>query len=299
MTSAARPAVGVLILLAGAGASAESPADPVEREMTFIDGLADATDLYNEDQYDAALRLFQSLVQSYRDLDTDGYAVLGLADCLAALGRVEEARQTYESAVTPDPHRQEVVRSRLDELQLRGPITDAVLDQLRAGVQNSVNARFASAWRLARAIQKQAAQRLAEAAEAFRTAAEAPGEKPCSSQRLTNHAIYLDELVGDLKFLIDEIEGHLTIPRNIEPSGTPAEPVTQELRLQQTIQMPDAQRVQIEIEQQADAANIKVDGKTIQLTPAERQLIRRHQDRINAILLKAVDQARARRSEAR
>ncbi len=292
MTSAARPAAAMLIAVAGYGVYAQTAPDPVEREMEFVDKLADATDLYNASQYSDALVAFQSLVQSYPDLDTDGYATLGLGDCLAALGRVAEARRVYESAMTPDPRRQEAIRNRLEELLLKGPITDAALDQLRTATQDPATSRFTSAWRLARAIQKQAAERLAEAAEAFRTAAKAPGEKPCSSQQLTNQAIYLDELLDDLKFLIDEIEGHLNMPRRIGPGpdGENTEPRTQELRLEQVLKMPNGRQVRIEIQQhEGSDLSVQIDGNCVSLTAAEQQLLRRHQDRCSAIILKAAN----------
>ena len=267
--------------------SAQEAIDPVESRATFIDKSAEATDLYNGGKYAEALAMFQSLQQSYADQDADGYVALGLGDCLAALGRIDEARAAYQSAITPDAHRQELIRNRIEELDLKGPITESVLDRLRTSMNQPGAARFVSSWRLARALQKRSADLLAEAAAAFRTAAQGPGEKPCASDQLMNHAAYLDELVADVKFLVSEVESQF----NFKSIGGPdavdqSRPEARTRHAQETIEMPDGSRVEVEIDQQPHGPTVvKINGKESQLTMAQRQLLLRHLDRINQIIL--------------
>ena len=176
-----RATMGLLIALGGSFVHAQAPAtDPLERQMEFTDQSADATDLYNEGHYPEALAAFQSLVQLYADQDTDGYAALGLADTLAAMGRIDDARAAYAAVPAPDAQRQQAIRDRIEELELKAPINDQTLDRLRLAAQQPGDSGFTSAWRLGRALQKRSAELLAEAAQVFRTTGTASQIKFCA-----------------------------------------------------------------------------------------------------------------------
>ena len=105
-------------------------------------------------------------------------------------------------------------------------------------------------------------------------------------------AAYLDELVDDLKFLINQLEGQLNMPRNADLQKQQTEPVTTERHVHQTIRMPDGTLVMIQVDRSPDSekAEIKVDGKAIELTRTQLRLLQRHEDRINAIILEAARQ---------
>src|SRR5207249_3043580 len=109
--------------------------------------------------------------QSYLDLDTEGFATITMGDCLAAMGRIDEARAAYQSVPTADPKRRAALEARLAELELKAPLSESVLDRLRAAAQQPGGAQFEAAWRLARALQKRALDHLTEAAQSFRNAA--------------------------------------------------------------------------------------------------------------------------------
>src|SRR5262245_34733006 len=85
--------VASIILLATAIARAQTPStDPIERSIALVDQSTEAVDLYNQGKYADALAMFKALIQTYPEQDTDGLAVLGMGDSLAALGKIEEAK---------------------------------------------------------------------------------------------------------------------------------------------------------------------------------------------------------------
>lgn len=285
------PGVGLAMGVGGAALFGQTVTDPIERSIAFVEKSEEAQDLYNRQHYAEALPVFETLVKSLSDQDVDGFAALGLGDCLAALNRYDDARAAYLRFVPRTPAQQSAVNVRLEDLELKGTVSEATLERLRVAAQQTGPERSGALWRLGRALQKRAADLLAEGGQVFRAAADATGERPCTPEQLASQGAYLDELADDLRFLIAEVEGYLQLPTNLNSKGEPVDGklVTEEWQSSQVPRLADGRRVRIEVRSVAPGAalQIKLDGREIKLTPAQLRLLQRHQDRMYAIILEA------------
>lgn len=293
------------MLLAGVAvpAQAADSTDPAERSVVFIDKASQATELFNASKPQEALAVFQELLAHYPDLDEDGYVAMGAADCLAALGRDEEATAAYRSTAASHPDMAATVSQRLIELELSGEPTDATISHLRVAAQARDASRHTAQWRLGRALQTRARGLLTEAAAAFRAAAvddipDGPGSLERFSRMLTSHAALLDELAGNLSDLVrrsEEISGSARSPiakrshRSDEMASDGA--VTEKSRAEWSVRTKDARRVEFQskCDETGGEPRITANGKPVKLTKTQVLMIRRHEERINAILLDAAD----------
>lgn len=275
--------------------------DPVEREFDFVDRTSQATDLYNAGRLEEALTAFRSLVQCCSDLDTDAFVALSVGDCLARLERFDEARAAYQAAVSAHPEKAAVVEERLGEMDANAPVTPESIERLRVAANQPGAGSPNAQWRLARALQKQSMNLLTEAAGAFRQVSSASEETVSfRASALRAHVAYLEEVMQDLGRLIQWTEAVGQIDRG---SGLGAQPrlgncetITAERRhLKELLRDREGRRFEVEIVREtADATpRFTVDGTQLALTPEERQLIQRHQERIDALILEAAARQKA------
>ncbi|HUW81600.1 MAG TPA: tetratricopeptide repeat protein [Phycisphaerae bacterium] len=303
-----RAAISILtIVLAGDAGWARSPdvEDPVERSMTFIDKTMDATKLANDNRTKEALALFEKLAADYGDLDEDGYVAMAIGDCLAALKRYREARTAYQNAAEAHPQLADSVRQRVVELELAGEVGEALVEDLRVATADQDEATAGARWRLGRALQKRAKSTLIEAATAFRLAAsvEPTQVSLCRPHAMRRQAAMLEELAEDLGALIDQTEDEWGWVRQLIAGGPPrgsAKPARPDLVVQArhceyTVQTREDPPIKLEITQDKDDCTMRcaADGRPMVLTETQKLLIRRHEARISAILLEAVEQDKA------
>ena len=133
---------------------------------------------WHESMVEQALEIFQELVADYSDLDDDGYAAVGVADCLAVLARDDQARAAYERVAETHPELAAKAKEQLVELELVGQITESLVVELRLAADLGGDNRFLANWQLGRALEKYAKALLDEAATAFRTAASLDDGRP-------------------------------------------------------------------------------------------------------------------------
>jgi tetratricopeptide (TPR) repeat protein len=277
----------------------EAP-EPVDRSFYFIERSTEATELFNAKRVQEALAIFQELAANYADLDDEGYAALGVGDCLLGLGDVEAARAAYVQAKSTRPNLQAVVDERLIELELKGEVGEELIARLRAMVQSPDTDRHAVQWRLGRALQKRAVSLVQEAARAFRAAAEAqtPGCTPSARiSWLAGHAVILDELGQDLLKIVDQVERSLEL--HTRDSRGAAGEQTQEWVLEREkseylVRTRDGGRLEFQVRQEAGSCEfqVQVNGKPLELTAEESRSLQRYQDRINELLNKAASRAK-------
>ncbi len=289
--------LGILSMLVSHGiAWAQGPGleDPVERAMHFIDKTLEATELYNSNKVQEALAAFQGLAASHADLDEDGYVAIGLADCLAALERDDEARAAYEAAAGSHPDLATTVAQRLTELELAGQITDDLIERLRVDAHAQDSSRSVAAWQLGRALQKRARSLLNEAVSAFRTAADPASQVP-SAGAVLNHAAALEELTEDLASLIRQMDGKWPTARRLgmlpasRGKTKAAHTLTARNRCEWVTHVRGGRRTEFQIEQDAKTGQTRIttNGKTVKLSYTQRFLLQRHAEGISAILLEA------------
>jgi tetratricopeptide (TPR) repeat protein len=294
--------VGLLAVL-GASSVARAqqavPTDPVERSMYFIDKSAEATELLSQNKLQQALATFQDLAVRCPDLDEDGYVAMAIGDCLAGLGRDAEAQAAYNAAAASHPELAVAVNQRLIELELIGEVSDALIDRLRRAAAAPDKSRYAASWQLGRALQKRAKALLIEAAAAFRAVNEADAPFARTDPTL-RHAAALDELANDLGSLIDQLDSVWGSARRAMGVRLPdrgetgaGQIVMEKQRSDWVIRAKDGRRIefQMKLADRSDEAQCVANGKSVKLTATQRALIRRHEERINAILLQAVDEA--------
>ncbi len=300
-----RAAISILtIVLAGDAGWARSPdvEDPIERSMTFIDKIMQATKLANDNKTKEALALFEKLAADYGDLDEDGLVAMSIGDCLVALKQYREARTAYHNAAEAHPELARSVRQRVVELELAGEVSEVLVEDLRVATADQDEVTAGAYWRLGRALQKRAKATLIEAATAFRLAGSVePSQMSfCRPVPMRRQAAMLEELAEDLGALIDQSEERWGWLRQLIAGGSPrsratlAKPdlVVQARRCEYTVQAREDPPIKLEITQDKDDCTMRyaADGKPIVLTETQKLLIRRHEARINAILLEAVKQ---------
>ncbi|MBI4581653.1 MAG: tetratricopeptide repeat protein [Planctomycetes bacterium] len=298
-TAAGRLAVAVLaaawmspVLADEPGGNAGGP-DATTRMMAFVEKSTQATELFNERKAAEALPVFEELARDYADLDEDGYAIMGLADCLHALGRVDEARAQYEVIARAYPSLGADVRQRLREMALAGEPDDSLLNELRTEAATATEDVFTVQLQLGRALEKRAAALLREAVTAFRTAADTDRDLLHPARRAAHRqADMLAEIQEDVSSLIDRMEqawgaiktmGDLARCKDEQTDAS-----VEGYQAAWTAPGKDQQRVRLEVTWTGDKTiKATMNGSPVQLSPTQTLLIRRHQERISAILLEA------------
>lgn len=285
--------LGAVLLAGGAAWGIQDPSDTVERTMTFVDKSAEATELLSSGKTQEALAVFQDLQSRYGDLDQDGYVAMSIGDCLTTLGRLDEARQAYQAAGQSHFELANRVNQRLVELELAGEVTDDLLARLRFTVQMSTPVDFMANWRLGRALQKRAWAVLTEATAAFHAALDSGtpfGE--CAGQ--SDHVAELDELTQDLGHLIDTMESHwgkflsgnLQELRTGPKNGPAITSQKQECQWEVNVNGQPPVSLQITTDEKGHR-HFLAEGKPLSLNATQLLLLKRHEQRINEILLEA------------
>jgi tetratricopeptide (TPR) repeat protein len=284
---------GMLVLLATSAAFSQvDETDRIERSMHFVDQSLKATELYNAGEAEKALAVFQELLAGDADLDEDGYVAISVGDCLAVLGRIKEARDAYRSIVTQHPDLEAKVNERLIELDLKDRVSDGLIDALKQQVQGDDRNRLANNLQLARALENRSVALLKESIAAFRDAL-AFGS-PWLRHAMQNHIASLDELSDDLDLAIaqyekrlDEVSGRKNLKKGDAGEKSP-KIVIEKQQWRWNARVDKQPVVSFEIQMDKDGkTQILTDGQPVKLTSTQSLLLRRHEQRINQILLEA------------
>jgi len=267
--------------------------DTFDRSMDFVEKSVAATELYNQRRLPEALVAFEELLRDYGDLDEDGFVGMSLADCLLGLGRHQEARTMYKSIESAHPGLAELVQQRLWEASLAGEPDDAVLEELRTASAAEGEAAYVARVQLGRALQKRAVSLLSEAMNTFRAAvATEPTLAQPTRRLIAGQAEMLAEIQEDLSSLIQRLDRAWAAVNTLgEPCETTSD--TDERQIGQfhstwTV-VREAVPVHLEVSwDEASAIKAFADRQVVQLNRTQSLLIRRHQERINAILLEAM-----------
>jgi tetratricopeptide (TPR) repeat protein len=292
--------------MAVVGAKAVFAADATDRSMAFVEKSVEATNLYNQRKLPEALAMFQELTQKYPDLDEDGYVMMGLADCLHALGRNDEARAAYQSVAARHVDQKETALSRIRELEVAGvQITDALIKELQQAAAAAGDNQISAQLQLGRALQKRAAALLKEAVTAFRSAGEKSRDIGAAGQQtIAEQAAVLAEIHEDLASLVDRVDktwgGMRTlgeIARSTSPDGGGAN--IADYRAEWTTVAGGDKRssIQVSWSKGQTAPRIVVDGRIIPVNSTQARVLQRYQERMLAVLQETIqtDQAQAER----
>jgi len=295
-------AAGAWVALSGGlGVWAQSPpADRVDRLDWFLRQSARATELFNASRPDEALPILQQLSATCADLDDDGHVAITLADCLAALGRDAEARSAYEAVRAAHPELSARISEKVAELELAGPITDGLLNRLRETVRREPG-NAGARWRLARALQKRAKILLDEAARAFQ-AVMASDPTVASLPAIAGYAANVQELADDLGAMIRRMEDRwgwarrpLLRLRECERDSDVDRTVwLGRFRAEWRTRLAEGtyHRVEIRLDEDTGEIGLAVEGKAIKLAPGQEAQVRRHIERIHALLDEAIQEVR-------
>ncbi len=251
----------------------------------------EATDLLNAGKPAEALPIFQELTAQDADLDSDGFAMLSMGDCLTQLGRPEEARRVFLKTAAAHPERKAEIDQRLLDLELAGPITDDLILRLRAAAGVPDDSRYVGAWNLGRALQKKAKELLDDASNQITLAGLGNLRDPSPGA----FQAVLADIREQLASAIAELENRWrrgTIDEEGMDGGKSVRPTPSNVvscRWEWTIQSSEEKPIRMEIRQDAidEKTAISVDGKTVELPRTQAALIRMHQERISRILSEA------------
>lgn len=285
-------AVAVCVYAALPTSSVATEPDSPDRAMEFVEKSVQATELFNEHKFAEALTLFQDLMQTYGDLDEDGYVAMSLADCLNGLGRRDEAKAMYQTVVAAHENLAQVIQQRIREMALSGPPDDVFLEELRVAALTEVENAYAAKVQLARALQKRAVSLLAEAVEVFRAAAETdPNLAQPSRRMVSGQAEMLAEMQEDLTALINRMDRAWNVLNALkEPNDaheTGASGVGTYRAEWDAAQGGEPLKIETTWEECGDL-QVTVNGKPLVLNRTQSLVIRRHQERINALILEAM-----------
>lgn len=286
-------------LFGGLGVWAQSPpADPVDRLDWFLRQSARATELFNASRPEEALSILQQLSVTCADLDDDGHVAITLADCLAALGRDAEALSAYESARSAHPELSARIAEKVAELELAGPITDGLLNRFREVVRREPG-NAGARWRLARALQKRAKILLDEAARAFQAVA-ASDPTMASLPAIVGYAANAQEVADDLGAMIRCMEDRwgwarrplVRLPECDDGSNGDRTVRFGQFRAEWRTRLAEGAslRVEIRLEEDTGEIGVAVEGKALKLAPGQKALVRRHIERIHALLDEAIQE---------
>jgi tetratricopeptide (TPR) repeat protein len=275
-------------------AAGQPASDPVERSMRFVDQSLKATELFNADKADQALPIFQDLLKQDRDLDEDGHVALSIGDCLASLGRLDQARQAYQNAAKLHPDLKSRIDQRLLQLALKGEITEELIAKLRTAAKTKNETQYSVNVQLERALIKKAGTLLVEAGDALQAAIKAGGPFGEGS-RLLNRPAVLDEMIADLKNYTDFMDiGLGKSPARVFKELSEPEVIVLIQQCRWVTVRPGKPAMKFEMTtDKTGKLQTTANGKTLHLTPAQQSLVQRHQQRINAILLEAAEKPNA------
>lgn len=275
----------------------------IERKIYFVEQVSNAVMLMGREQYEEALSILQPLHQSYADLDDDGQVAIRMGDCLVHLGREDEAWQAYESVLAMNPVAAEQARRKLMELELKGGVTDALVDHLRQLVTRNDTVERRDRLNLGRALQKRARGLLTEAADMFEEAVSngaytdwPPDEVVQQQTRM------LRELSEDLSSLIEWHERWWSMSKVLKESGYGCGAFKQPLLAGPTVEnrsshwvmvTEDDRRLTVDAKagKDLDDVTIEINGRAVSLDDTQKLLIQRHWDRINTILFEATNRS--------
>jgi len=264
-----------------------------DRAMRFVERSVEATELFNQGRHAESLAVFDELLRYYSDLDEDGYVAMSYADCLSAMGRYEEARVMYESIPPSHPALAETVRGRLREMALAGDPDQMLIQELREAVRLAGQEGYSVKVQLGRALQKRAALLLDEASTAFRAAAETTPTLAQPTRRIVaGQAEMLAEIREDLSSLIDRVEkAWAAVKRLTETGNCGGESSDAEVRQYRAEWVTSSSPQQVKLETTGDDGTVIqaiINGKSVPLSRTQSLIIRRPQERINAILFEAI-----------
>jgi hypothetical protein len=274
--------------------AAQDAAQNVERSFHFIERLSDATELFNAGKPAEALVIYADLASKSPDLDEDGYAAIGVGDCLASLNQNEQARAAYASAVAAHPDLKANVTTRLAELDVAEATEEAIIRLGEAAKSGSAT----DLWRLGRGLQKRAETILAEASKSFKAAAASQSAELLPgylARSLTSHVAVLEEFTRDLSAVVEQTESSWSARHVVrlapKAPGAAIGPTftTERQKAEYLLQTPEGQRLEVQVrgESDYDAVQVTVNGKVVELSETEKQLVQRYQDRMNTILMEA------------
>ncbi len=297
----------LVVVCVGSGVWAAVPADPVERSMYFVEKSTQATELFNAGKAQEAFVIFQELRTCCADLDEDGYVALGLGDCLVELDRAEEARAAYEAAAAAHPELAPRIDSRLAEMDLAGDVSDALIARLRESARGRDESRYTASWRLGRALVVRARDLLTEATGAFETVRKSDAVTAVP-RVVSRHIAFLDEMTSELSTMTEGLAemarfgcGSPIAARRVMEPGREKAATVESLRCEKTISTPQGRRLEIRIRREAGDGDpqIQVNGKPVTLSESQRDLLRRHEERVNAILIEAANEAAKKAGEGK
>lgn len=281
----------VLAPLIGGTVQAQSSA--VEREMHFIDRSMTATELFNQGKPAEALPIFEELIRGYSEFDTDGFAAMSYADCLAQLDRAPEAMAAYEAARRAHPELSERIDRREIEVSLTGEVDESLVAHLRMLAFGSDEDSRLATLQLGRALQKQARTLLDEAAGAFRHAAGTDGFLP-DRPFLSEYATTVEGIAHDLSSLIAQMDrsaGSLRLFADLVSQGCGSFAGGRELAIKSgDVSLSgltrDGKEVSVVVRRPVDGCReVIVNGEKVAVTPAQWQLIEYYQERIADLML--------------
>lgn len=287
--------------------AAQDATENVERSFRFIERLSDATELFNAGKPAEALAIYGELVKNSPELDEDGYAAIGVGDCLAAMNQNEQARAAYQAAITAHPGMQTNIATRLAELDIT-EASDAAIARLREAAKSGAALDL---WRLGRGLQKRAEIHLTEASKSFKMAAASPTVELLPgylARSLTGHVAVLEELTRDLCAVVAQTETRWSAQQRptgatAETPTTPANPAftTERQKAEYLLQTADGQRLEVQLrgESDCDSVQITINGKAVELSDTEKQLLQRYRDRMNTVLMEAAKRGTNKTPEGR
>jgi tetratricopeptide (TPR) repeat protein len=290
----ARLLVALAVACWAAPAWGQESGDDSDRQVRFVERTSQATELYNDGHYDAALAVFSELAREGSELDVDGYAVMGMADCLFALGRWEEARAVYAQITSAYPEQADTARERVFEIAVRGQPDDTLLEELRRAVADAAADDAVYRSKLARALQKRAAALLQEAAQVFQAASKLPDAAGCLKLEIAERqAGFLAELCEDLTSLVErteEVWRRMDSLRELKTRDDDGSSTLLDYRAEWGVC--GGGRIAIEAGQQGDWT-VTLNGRPVTLNPTQARILRRHQERISQLIQAAASQPAA------
>ncbi len=283
----------VVMTLIGAPLLADvpEPPDPTELDLAELEAQSQwvqrtrsASALLSGGNVAEALEAFVALDSDLPEQDTNGLVAVTIGDCYLRLEQYEQAQRQYESVVRTHPEVGQGMWMRLVEVDLASDkleSAEARLSEALAGAL-SRDQRTWALWRLATLQERRAIDRIRQASDMYRKAAQDAGGDIMRRARHWGklHAADLEDAASQLDVALQELERRARqVPDFADPTALASGPTVAVNRaeLTGTVSKSETQERLVQVSLDEDGGiEVKVDEVAVELGEDVKQQITKH-----------------------
>lgn len=283
----------VVMTLIGAPLLADvpEPPDPTELDLAELEAQSQwvqrtrsASALLSGGSVAEALEAFVALDRDLPEQDTNGLVAVTIGDCYLRLDQYEQAQRQYESVVRTHPEVGQGMWLRLVEVDLASDKLDSAEGRLSEALAGALSRaqRTWALWRLAAVQERRAIDRIRQASDMYRKAAQDVGGDIMRRARHWGklHAADLEDAASQLDVALQELERRARqVPDFADPTALASGPTVAVNRaeLTGTVSKSQTQERLVQVSLDEDGGiEVKVDEVAVELGEDIKRQITKH-----------------------